>query len=217
MRTPVTFARMLIPAAMASISRVRNAERSSHSDFFRLQELFVSARLLESASKSSSVFFKSVFAAKSAADASPRAVLFAVCAVVAAVIALSRAFFASSYALIEFVSALVPSRRSSSNFAISSLRRPMTVFDLNVYFAVCFSKSPAVRSSSDVAFLALLPAKPLRRSKRCEDVSCSRTNGMAASFWTWAKAAVLSWADSKAERASPIAEIVASRSASALW
>mmetsp|Transcript_35212 Transcript_35212/g.109643 ORF Transcript_35212/g.109643 Transcript_35212/m.109643 type:complete len:234 (-) Transcript_35212:688-1389(-) len=132
--TPVTCARISMPAWMAFISRALISWRSVHSDFFIVHDCSVLLRASVSALRSAFVSLRVDVAVASSDCTSPRSVVFSVLVLPAALMALSRAAFARSKAFCEFVSALVPSKRSSSNFVFSSFKSSMTLPDLNVYF-----------------------------------------------------------------------------------
>mmetsp|Transcript_29824 Transcript_29824/g.86569 ORF Transcript_29824/g.86569 Transcript_29824/m.86569 type:complete len:208 (-) Transcript_29824:721-1344(-) len=133
-RTPETFPRIMMPASMASTSRWRSLDRSSHSDFFMVQSVLVASKAFSSASKSALAFFKEPSAAARSDWTSPRVVVFSPFELSAAAKAASRAFFAKSYAFCAAVSRFVPSTRWSSNFLLSSFISSTTLSDLNSYF-----------------------------------------------------------------------------------
>mmetsp|Transcript_82508 Transcript_82508/g.230065 ORF Transcript_82508/g.230065 Transcript_82508/m.230065 type:complete len:255 (+) Transcript_82508:751-1515(+) len=93
-RTPVTFARMSMAAAMACNSCSRMLVRSVHSDSFRLHAFVVSSRLVSSASSVCCVSSSACLSLKNCSCVSPRSVFFSPLASVETWIALSRADFA---------------------------------------------------------------------------------------------------------------------------
>mmetsp|Transcript_124097 Transcript_124097/g.345444 ORF Transcript_124097/g.345444 Transcript_124097/m.345444 type:complete len:234 (+) Transcript_124097:1072-1773(+) len=138
-RTPATLERISMPAASAFISCSRTSERSSHSDFFIAQDCFVLLRVVESAFKSSLALLREFFASARSVLTSPSKSVFVLLAASAACTALARASSASSYAFCAFVSAFVPSIRSSSKLRLNSFSSSITLPDLKVYFFLCAS------------------------------------------------------------------------------
>mmetsp|Transcript_115333 Transcript_115333/g.246489 ORF Transcript_115333/g.246489 Transcript_115333/m.246489 type:complete len:369 (+) Transcript_115333:670-1776(+) len=163
--TPVTLERIPTAAFMDSSSFVRVSERSAHSVFFNAQDFCVWARAAWSASRSASSSFFACFAFFKSDSVSESSVSLALLDLSAALMRSWRAFFASSYALMEFVSAFVVPNFSVSNFSFRPLSNSITELDLKAYFLVCPSKSPPALSSG------LTVALPRKASNSCRSSS----------------------------------------------
>mmetsp|Transcript_97594 Transcript_97594/g.284911 ORF Transcript_97594/g.284911 Transcript_97594/m.284911 type:complete len:267 (+) Transcript_97594:665-1465(+) len=95
-RTPVTFAMILIAILIASSSPARVSDLLAHSDFLTVQAFSVCVRVAESASRSARVLFSVPSAVFRASLASPSAVFLAVLELVALLVRSWRAALASS-------------------------------------------------------------------------------------------------------------------------
>mmetsp|Transcript_17219 Transcript_17219/g.43374 ORF Transcript_17219/g.43374 Transcript_17219/m.43374 type:complete len:241 (+) Transcript_17219:77-799(+) len=147
-RTPPTFAKISTAALRDSFSLALVSVRSAHSAFLMLHADCVSESEVESASTSSDVLLKRVWASLSSPSASAFCEALSVLAASLALARLSCASRARLWELSALVSPFVEATSSSSNFILSSFSSSTTLLDLKEYFLTWSSLSPAAFNGS---------------------------------------------------------------------